>query len=1230
VRAVASGGSTIGRARAVAALALLALCVCILVPATGTKAAGPPGDHPGRYIVVLSNQNTGLAPGSAGQAAAAQSEQAPVVGQLQTVGATNIQPTSIVNAVAATMTPSAANALAANSAVAEVVPDAVIHGPTLPAPGPTPSGRSGPGPSSPPCGTASSPELAPEGLANIDATPADLGSIDGAGVKVAFIGDGIDTSNPDLKRSAAYASAGSPAGSAVISDYEDFSGDGTSAPTQGGEAFLDASSIAAQGNETYDLSQFVNPAHPLPAGCDIKIVGVAPGSSLIALKVLAQNNDSTASAIVQAIQYAVAHGADVINESIGSNNIPDSVGDLLRQADDAAVAAGVTVVSSTGDGGITNTTGSPATDPNVISVGATTNFRAYEQATSGGINDPKSNGKWVDDNISSLSSGGFNEDGTTLDLVAPGDSNWALCSPDLTMYSDCANFRSTGSPIQQGGGTSESSPLTAGAAADVIQAYASTHGGSDPSPALVKQILMSTATDVDAPATEQGAGELDVAAAIKLAETVGQPAPAGPPPKKPTSDSLLIGPNQINVAQNPGQTTAETISITNTGSTPAGVQLSTRTLGSRTGDDHGSFCLQPDTPTPSCPANTGDFPIWSGIDEVYQEETFDVGRAPQPSRLVFTADYQFTGQDSLLHVALLEPDGTYAGYSVPQGVADFARVEVANPVAGKWTAVFFTEKDAGPGNIGTSGPVHWDAATYAFTGGDQVGPGNLTIPAGATRTATLQVSSPGQAGDSSESVVVSGDGGFQTTIPVTVRTVVPVGPGGGSFHGVLTGGNGREGTEAEIDTYVFNVPPGQNEVQVGVSLANDPNDQLIGSLVDPNGQTVGYSTNFTTDSGLNPIATPNVNLYALDPAPGQWRLVLAWQNPVSGNELDEPFTGTIGFNQVHVNAGGLPNDPHVLLTAGQTSTFNVKIRNPGASPEAIYADPRLQATETLPLADQNDGSDQDMDLPLPAGFTFPYYLVPPQTSELDAALTGSAPVSFDVEYFPGDPDVEATVGAGNSASLTITAPYLSPGLWLLNPDEIGPFPAGGAPAATATANVSIVTQSFDPAVSSSTGDFWQFAEGLSPDFTPDYVPPGATDTIQVSITPTGTGTVSGTLYLDDLTLGSTFGAADPSGQELAAIPYSYTIKVPQQQTIDFPPIRNKRLSDSPVTVSATATSHLPVSFSTSTPAVCSSSGPSGSKIKLLHTGQCTVVANQPGNSTWAPAPPVSRSFTVTH
>ena len=215
---------------------------------------------------------------------------------------------------------------------------------------------------------------------------------------------------------------------------------GPTLATAGDEAFGDASSIAAQGNKVYDLSNWVNPAHPLPKGCDIKIVGVAPGANVLALKVFAKADDTTTSGFIQAIDYAVANGAKVINESFGSQDFPDTTLDAIREADNAAVKAGVTVVASTGDAGVTSTIGSPATDPNVIGVGATTTFRAYAQMSEGGFS--FSNGRWVDNNISSLSSGGYSQaGGNTVDLVAPGDLNWALCSKNTALFASCTNAK---------------------------------------------------------------------------------------------------------------------------------------------------------------------------------------------------------------------------------------------------------------------------------------------------------------------------------------------------------------------------------------------------------------------------------------------------------------------------------------------------------------------------------------------------------------------------------------------------------------------------------------------------------------------------------------------------------------------------------------------------------------------------------------------------------------------
>ncbi len=82
---------------------------------------------------------------------------------------------------------------------------------------------------------------------------------------------------------------------------------------------------------------------------------------------------------------------------------------------------------------------------------------------------------------------------------------------------------------------------------------------------------------------------------------------------------------------------------------------------------------------------------------------------------------------------------------------------------------------------------------------------------------------------------------------------------------------------------------------------------------------------------------------------------------------------------------------------------------------------------------------------------------------------------------------------------------------------------------------------------------------------------------------------------------------------------------PQNQTITFPTIANKVTTDAPFTLSATATSGLPVSYQiVSGPATVS-----GNTVTLGGTtGTVVVRASQAGNSSWNAASPVDRSFTV--
>ncbi|HSH27162.1 MAG TPA: MBG domain-containing protein, partial [Wenzhouxiangella sp.] len=80
------------------------------------------------------------------------------------------------------------------------------------------------------------------------------------------------------------------------------------------------------------------------------------------------------------------------------------------------------------------------------------------------------------------------------------------------------------------------------------------------------------------------------------------------------------------------------------------------------------------------------------------------------------------------------------------------------------------------------------------------------------------------------------------------------------------------------------------------------------------------------------------------------------------------------------------------------------------------------------------------------------------------------------------------------------------------------------------------------------------------------------------------------------------------------------------QTIAFPAVADRTVDDSPFTVSATASSGLPVSFSiVSGPATVS-----GDQVTLDGVpGQVTIAADQAGDGNWNAAPTVQQSFQVT-
>jgi serine protease AprX len=260
--------------------------------------------------------------------------------------------------------------------------------------------------------------------------------------------------------------------------------------------------------------------------------GIATNVNLIGLKVLDLNGQGYTSSVIAAIEFAVSHraqfGIDVINLSLGHPILEPRASDPLVLAVEAAVRAGIVVVTSAGNfgvdaagvpgyGGIT----SPGDAPSAITVG------------SANINGTASR---LDDEIAPYSSRGptWYDGQAKPDVVAPGHALTAVSNAACTLYVNYPTARVTASadpvnPYLRLSGTSMAAAVTSGVVALMVEAHRTSfaYDATRLPPNAVKAILEYSATSLSDPATgqpydvlTQGTGEINAKGAVDLAKSI--------------------------------------------------------------------------------------------------------------------------------------------------------------------------------------------------------------------------------------------------------------------------------------------------------------------------------------------------------------------------------------------------------------------------------------------------------------------------------------------------------------------------------------------------------------------------------------------------------------------------------------------------------------------------------------------------------------------------------------
>jgi serine protease AprX len=340
---------------------------------------------------------------------------------------------------------------------------------------------------------------------------------DGAGIGVAIIDSGVAPTLDDLNDAS---------GAQRVVRFVDFVGGATGSTTlhdEYGHGTHVAGIVAGNGFDSSGAR-----------------TGIAPASSLTILKVLNASGTGQVSDVIAAIEYAIAHRDElkirIINLSVATGVYESFTTDPLTLAAEQAVKAGIVVVASAGNNGIspdgrTRYRGvtAPGNAPWVLTVGASSHMGTVGRG---------------DDSIAEFSSRGPTaiDQVAKPDVVAPGVGIESLSAPSsaLALAHPGALLPGTVAvsylPYMSLSGTSMSAPVVSGTVALMLQANPAL------TPNQVKAILQYTAeTSAFHDPLTQGGGYLNAKGAVELARYLRNPSTSTYPDASRWAARLIWG-----------------------------------------------------------------------------------------------------------------------------------------------------------------------------------------------------------------------------------------------------------------------------------------------------------------------------------------------------------------------------------------------------------------------------------------------------------------------------------------------------------------------------------------------------------------------------------------------------------------------------------------------------------------------------------------------------------------